>query len=322
MAAVVEIDIAEGSVGASSAKGIFAGAVCVAGVFDGVHLGHRFLIDSACALACDEGCPVVIITFDIDPDAFFAKGPMKKIMTDKVRITTLAEFDVEAVAVLRFNKELAAMQPEAFLDALFNQGLPRAIFVGENFRFGKGTNGDIYSLRSWASRFADSAPEMFALDLKLIDGKPVSSTRIRGLLSSGHMQEALELLGHPYIISGTVVHGRGQGSVFGVSTADLRIAEECMAAADGVYAAYATIEGEAGLSRYLAAVSVGIPPTFEDTAKANVEAHLLDFSGDIYGKEIRLDMRSYLRKMRKFDSTEELVSAINSDIEAVRTLLS
>lgn len=324
VAAIVDIDIAGGT---SAAQDMLASTVCAIGVFDGVHRGHRFLIDTATACAREKGARMVVVTFDVDPDEVLSEKDVKKLMSNNQRIAALAALDVDAVAVLHFNGELAALSPEDFLDALFAGGAPAAIFVGEDFRFGEGTKGDLASLRDWAARYGAAAPEISAIGLKMQDGSPITSTRIRALLGQAKLQEALGLLGHSYTIGGPVVHGRGQGTGFGVSTADLCVPEDLMAAADGVYAAFATLGREDADARptdkrYMAAVSVGIPPTFEDSAKANVEAHLLDFSGDIYGEALTLDMRAYLRPMQKFETIDDLMRTIHADIDTTRILLS
>lgn len=317
MAAIVDLDISRGSVAASDA---LSSAVCAMGVFDGVHLGHRYLIDASIQHARANGRKAVIVTFDIDPDELFLGSAAKKLMSNEARIETLSDFDADALAVLKFDAELASMEPERFLDSIFSQSAPRAIFAGEDFRFGKDAHGSLQDIGIWATEHGASGLEVCAIGLQELGGQPITSTRIRNLLADGSLDEALELLGHPYVIGGPIVHGRGQGTGFGVSTADLSVPEELMVAADGVYAAYATL-GDSEM-RHIAAVSVGIPPTFEDVAKANVEAHLLDFEGDIYGEKLMLDLRYRLRPMKKFDSVDDLLGAIRADIDETRALLS
>lgn len=318
MAEIIKVDVSDSS--ATSNK-ILESAICAIGVFDGVHLGHQFLINQAIAAAISKDCCAVIITFDIDPDEIFNGSNLKKIMTNEYRISKLAEFDVAAVVVLHFNKTFAAMSPDDFLDYIFNNAIPNGIFVGEDFRFGYRAEGDFSSLSKWASRQEGVLPSVIGVSLKEQDGEPITSTRIRKLLHSGSLDEALTLLGHPYIISGTITHGRGQGAEFGICTADLQIPEIYMIAKDGVYASYAYVIEDSSLKVYLAAVSIGIPPTFKETAKANVEAHLLDFEGDLYGKTLIIDVRHYLRPMLKFCNTDELINSIKEDIKTTRELL-
>lgn len=317
MAAIVDLDISSITDRAADA---LSSAICAIGVFDGVHLGHRYLIEKTIQEAHSSGSQATIITFDKDPDELFCGRCTKKLMSNSARIEALSHFDADAVAVLKFDEDLASMIPVDFLDAVFAGGAPKAIYVGEDFGFGKGAQGSLLDIEEWAHARGFSDFESCAVSLKTSGGEPITSTRIRSFLASAKLEEALGLLGHPYRISGPIAHGRGQGTGFGVSTADLRVLDELMAIADGVYAAYANLGDDP--KRYMAAVSIGIPPTFEETAKANVEAHLLDFEGDIYGEELTLDMRHYLRPMRKFESIDELMDAIRSDIDDTRALLS
>ena len=156
--------------------------------------------------------------------------------------------------------------------------------------------------------------DVTAHELLCLEGAPVSATRIRGLLSEGAVEEAARLLGKPWKVRGTVVSGRGEGAQMGIRTANLRIPDNLRSIGDGVYAAYAIVDGK----RYKAAVNMGVAATFADRTTSNCEAHLLDFDGDIYGHEIELEFIAWLRPMRAFDDVDELIAAIMSNIEWVR----
>ena len=145
-------------------------------------------------------------------------------------------------------------------------------------------------------------------------GRPVTATRIRGLLSEGRAREAADLLGRPYELSGLVRPGRGEGRDFGFATANLEVPPMLLAVGEGVYACYAVVEG----ARYKAAVNVGVPATFADTAKENIEVHLLDFNENIYGQDIEVEFIEWLRPMRAFESTDELIATVQSNIAWVR----
>lgn len=293
---------------------VLEGSVCAIGVFDGFHLGHKFLIDAAIEDAENFGSKCVVITFDIDPDEIFAGPEFKKIMSNEQRITALRESGVDDVLVIGFTEELASLDPDEFLSDVFGGNVPSAIHVGTDFHFGCRRSGNVESMIAWCS---GNECATVAHDLMLLDGLPVTSSRIRGLLEKGRIDDANRLLGHPYVYEGSVVSGRHAGREMGIRTANLCVPETLSILRDGVYSAYASIDGKT----YAAAVNVGIPKTFESEAKSNMEAHILDFNSDIYGCEITLSFISRLRDMVQFENERELISTINSDIENVRNSL-
>lgn len=307
MAEVREVDL-------SVPDGRFAGAVCTIGVFDGVHEGHRWIIAQALRDARARGARCIILTFDIDPDEVFGGASFRKLMSNEERICALAGAGADEVAVLPFDGTLAASEPQAFLDAVFAGGAPAALHVGSDFRFGRGAAGTVDDLAAWAG---EHGAAVHAHDLLEQDGRCISSTRVRALLERGAVAQAAELLGRPYALSGIVEHGREAGREMGIRTANLAVPERMRVLGDGVYAAYALVDG----ARYKAAVSVGVPPTFADEACADVEAHILDFEGDLYGKSLTLGFVAHLRPMQRFDETSELIAAIESDIAWVRANL-
>jgi len=311
--------------------GIFQGASCAFGVFDGVHKGHRYLLNCARETAMGEGGSFegaakpsrlsskapgnsgvsLALTFDIDPDEKFHADRLKKLMTNEQRIAALADSGVDAVVVLPFTGEFSSQEPEEFLRTTFQGFDPYALHVGFDIRFGKKAAGTIDTLREWSRH---SGTLVYAHDLESADGKPITATRIRLLLAEGRIEEAVELLGHPYTVSGSVERGRGDGGDFGFKTANLRFPSMLRTLGDGVYAAWAYVDGK----RYKAAVSVGVAPTFADKATATMEPHILDFEGDLYGQTITLEFVHWLRPMMTFDSTEELIATVMSNIAWVR----
>lgn len=291
------------------------GAVCAFGVFDGMHRGHMRLIDNALMDASRRGAECVCLTFDIDPDELFGKAGFKKLMSNRCRISALEDAGFDRVIELRFDEDFARMSPDVFLEKLFADGLPASIHVGSNMRYGHRAAGDVTTLEEWGER---NGVEVRATNLLEVDYAPVSSTRIRKLLEAGRVQEANELLGHPYAIRAKVENGRHAGREMGIRTANLFVPQEELPLCDGVYTAYANVEGDD--REYKAAVSVGVSPTFADVAKSNLEAHILDFDGDIYGKYLTLRFIARNRDMMRFESTEELVEAIEGDIAAARRL--
>lgn len=289
---------------------LFQGASCAFGVFDGVHLGHRFLLSCAQQTARDEGGLSLALTFDIDPDEVFHADRLKKLMDNETRIATLTQSGVDAVVVLPFTREFASQSPEDFLAATFNGYTPRALHVGCDFHFGSKAAGSVAELERWG---APRNTAICAHDLENSAGKPITATRIRLLLAEGRCEEAVELLGHPYTFKGTVQQGRGEGADMGFATANLLMPAMMRTLGEGVYAAWVSMDGQ----RYRSAMSVGVSPVFEG-ATATCEVHILDFGGDIYGKEIIVEPVHFLRPMIKFETVEELISTVNDNIDWVR----
>ena len=293
---------------------LFNGSSCAFGVFDGLHKGHRYLLDSAIASARDNGARSIAITFDIDPDEVFHPDRLKKLMRNADRLEALAASGVDDVAVLPFTPEFYSRNPEEFLRATFPNGAPSHMHVGEDFRFGARAAGTVDTLQSWGDCVGC---EVCAHKLVSADGKPITATRIRLLLLDCKVDEAMRLLGHPYALRETVQKGRGDGADFGFATANLQVKPHDRVLGEGVYAAYAIV----GDTRYKAAVSVGVSPTFKAQSTANMEAHIIDFSDDLVDQPITLEFVAYLRPMIKFETTEELISTVKSNIDWVRNNL-
>ena len=291
--------------------GLLAGSSCAFGVFDGLHLGHRYLLDSAIATNDAPEGRSMAITFDIDPDEVFHPDRLKKLMRNADRIDALCASGVDDVLVLPFTSELSTLNPQEFLAKTFSCGAPAHLHVGIDFRFGARAAGTVQTLEEWGSE-ADCM--IHAHDLVSADGKPITATRIRTLLLNCDVREAARLLGRPYALRETVQRGRGEGTGFGFATANLQVKPHDRVLGEGVYAAYATVDG----TRCKAAVSVGVSPTFEATSVANMEVHILDFDGDLVDRPITVEFVEHLRAMKKFDSTEELIATVTADIQWVR----
>ena len=290
--------------------GLFAGASCAIGVFDGLHVGHRYLLDRATETAQGESRSMAI-TFDIDPDEVFHPERLKKLMRNADRLDALTKSGVDDVVVIPFAEPLYKLGPEEFLALAFSDGAPAHLHVGIDFRFGAKAAGTVETLQEWGRQVGcDVHPH----HLVTSDGIPVTATRIRKLLLGCDVKEAARLMGHPYSLREIVRPGRGQGSGFGFATANLIVQPHDRVLGEGVYAAYATVDG----TRCKAAVSVGVSPTFEATSTANMEVHILDFEGDLVNQPITVEFVEHLRPMIKFDSTEELISTIKADIQWVR----
>ena len=257
------------------------------GVFDGVHLGHRAILGAAVAHARAIGSPAVACTFD--------------------RLELIAACGVAAAVVLAFTRELAAMEPEAFVkDVLVDRLDARQVVVGFNHRFGRGARGDAALLRELGARGGFGVDVIEPLT---VDGVPVSSTAIRAALGRGDLEAAVRMLGRPYTLPGKVVAGAGRGRTLGFPTANIA-PDRPVLVAPGVYAC--TVEVADQPRR--AVVNVGVRPTFDEKTLA-VEAHLLDFSGDLYGQTVRVMFRSRVREERRFSSVDALRAQIADDVE-------
>lgn len=294
---------------------IFQGASCAFGVFDGVHRGHRFLLQCAQETAAASQGRSLALTFDKDPDEVFHPDRLKKLLTNHDRLQMLAATGVDAVVVLPFTPDFAALNPREFLEKTFGGHVPAYLHVGFDFHFGARARGSVAELEEWATCFGT---HIDAHDLKNDEGAPITATRIRLLLDATDIEEANHLLGRPYYLRETVLPGRGEGRDMGFHTANLSPTFPFRVLGEGVYAAYVTVQE----TRYRAAVSVGVSPVFAGRATASCEVHILDFSGNLYGEEIKVEFIEFLRPMIKFETTEELIATVMGNIAYVREHLS
>ena len=292
---------APSSEGAKSDRTIYA-----LGFFDGVHLGHQALVNACDQLARDSGCQVGVVTFDTHPARFVAHQAPPLINTLKERKRLLA---VEHFLVLPFNEELMHMPWQAFLEDLIEKGA--AGFVcGDDFRFGYKGQGNAQKLAQFCR---ERNMPYDVVSEQTIDGVRVSSTYIRSLIEDGNMETAAKFLGHPHILSGTVVQGRQLGRTIGIPTANLLIPKDVVVPRLGVYACTCWMDGK----RYMAVTNIGSRPTV-DGHQVRAESWLLDFAGDLYGKELTLEFYKFLRPERKFPSLEELRAEILKNGEETR----
>ena len=283
------------------------------GVFDGVHLAHRAILGTAVARARAGALSALACTFDRHPAEILQpdRAPVPITTLDE-RLGLIAETGVDATVVLSFTRELAAVEPEAFVkDMLLSRLRAREIIVGFNHRFGRGARGDARLLEGLAERLGFQAHVVPPLE---VDGVPVSSTEIRTALQRGDVQGAARFLGRPYGITGTVTAGAGRGRSLGFPTANIE-ADRPLLVPRGVYLGRVSVDGRPRP----AVVNVGVRPTFGETTLA-IEAHLLDFSGDLYGRPIRLEFLARLRDEMRFGSVDELRNQIARDIARAREM--
>jgi riboflavin kinase/FMN adenylyltransferase len=288
------------------------------GTFDGVHVGHRAVIGRAVGLARERGFTSAVLTFDRHPLEVVAPRRVPRLLTplaDKMRL--IAELQPDELVVLPFDHVLAALTAEEFCRRLLGDALDaRVVVVGENFNFGAGGAGDAALLRACGlQRGYDTVVEPLVTE----HGKTISSTRIRKLLHDGELEEVREILGRPPSATGRVVPGAKRGRTLGVPTANIEVQAGTIFPGRGVYAARARVRG----TWYRAAVNIGHNPTFRrhaETTSVSIEAYLLDFHGDIYDHDIRVDFLHKIRDEQRFDSIEALVAQMQDDIRQTAEL--
>jgi riboflavin kinase/FMN adenylyltransferase len=289
--------------------------VIALGTFDGVHRGHRSMLDLARAAAVDDGRPVVAATFDPHPRAVVAGGAPPLLCTVDERVARMLDAGADRVEVVPFTEAFSKLTPAEFVDSwLVDRLHAAAVVVGHNFRFGHRAAGDVDLLRELC---AAHDIEVVTCDL-LVDGdQPVSSSRIRRLLAGGEVTLAWQLLGFPYDITAVVEHGARRGRELGMPTANLGVPSTRLVPADGVYGGTATLAGES----WPAATSVGTNPQFtSDQAHPprTVEVHLIGYDGpDFYGEQLHVTFEERIRGQRTFDSLDELIERMQVDLREV-----
>ncbi len=301
----------------------FGPSVVAIGKFDGVHAGHRAVIERAQVDAASRDASVVAVTFDRNPLALLRPElcpPSLIGVTQKVRL--LAETGVDAVMVLTFDQALAALSPAQFVANVLRPLRTRSVLVGRDFRFGAGGAGTPETL---AELGRDEGFHVEVVDdVRAVDeGRRVSSTWIRELMAEGDVERAARLLGRLPSVWGEVVHGLKRGRELGYPTANLSPALEGFLPADGVYAGW-LVDEDAGLrpgARYPAAISVGTNPTFDDVPVRQVEAYVLDETLDLYGHHVEVEFAHRVRPMVAFDGVEALMAQMADDVANVRAAL-
>ncbi len=291
------------------------GAVVALGNFDGVHLGHQRVLSRAVEVGWEQGNKVVAATFDPHPRAILRPGTEPKLLTTlELREEALTECGADEVHVIRFDRKLSNKSPEEFVaDILIGKLEAGVVVVGENFRFGYKAAGDVENLRLLMEERGGTA---YAVPIKDANGEEeINSTRIRELISAGEMSYAAKLLGRPYLLRGEVVVGDKRGRTIGFPTANVASDTAALVPAHGVYAGFVRVESR----EYAACTNVGVAPTF-DRDESRVEAYLLDFEGDLYGKTVDVSFTDRIRGEKRFSGIEELKQQIAQDVEEARRI--
>lgn len=293
-------------------------AVVTLGVFDGVHLGHRHVVAETLRAAATRSSEPVALVFSPHPDEVIRPGTrVPRLLPPSVTLERLRDAGIRPVAI-RFDDDVRSLAPEAFLDALAPAIELRAITMTPDSAFGRGRAGTLDRVRQIG---AERGFEAIGVTPALVDESPVSSSRIRGLLSSGAVEAAAGLLDAAPLLRGTVVHGDRRGRELGFPTANLAFAYEPALPQLGIYLGRVSVPDRGVGPGHPALVSVGVRPTFEATERVLVEAFLLDWSGDLYDAELELELVHRLREERRFESAEALVEQMRRDEAQARRLL-
>ena len=288
------------------------GCVATIGNFDGVHLGHQRVLRQVKLQAIMQGLPAVVILFEPQPLEFFAKdqGP-RRITRLREKLRLLEEHGIDRVLCLRFDARLLALTANDFIDQLLVSGLAVSHFVvGDDFRFGQGRTGDFALLQEAGAQHQFEVQNTETCEL---DGERVSSTRIRSALDEYDLAAVERFIGRPFTISGKVAYGQQLGRKLGVPTANIRL-QKPRPALQGVYATW--VHGL--LDQPIASIAnIGYRPTVAGV-QPQLEVHLFDFSGDIYGKNISVEVCEFIRTEQKFDGLEQLQAQIKKDMQVAR----
>lgn len=298
---------------------LYGPSVITIGAFDGVHRGHKTLLEELRRQATIYKCPSVVITFDRHPAEIVRPESAPKLLTTlEQKLELLGESGyIDICAIQRFDEETRNESAEDFVRSVL-VGLFQAqlVIIGSDFHFGHQRRGNVTLLEEMGTSLGF---QVEAFELVTDAAEVVSSTRIRKLIAAGDVATAAVLLERPYELRGTVVRGDGRGRTIGFPTANLDIGERQLLPSDGIYAGIAICAD--GVTRPTA-ISVGKRPTFHsDATQSLVEAHLLDFDADIYDQELRVQFQQWLRGEEKFDSVEDLVSQIKRDVASTRKIV-
>ena len=283
------------------------------GYFDGVHLGHKALLDACRKLAEKASCQWGVVTFLGHPDTLVQGKAPGLINTDRDRKKLLCQLHTDTILELPFDEQLMAMPWQDFLSMLVKEQHAAGFVCGSDFRFGKGGQGNAQLLEDYCRQKQLSC---CTVEQQYLDDVRISSTHIRNLLEQGNLGDANRFLGHPHFLSGTVVTGKQLGRTIGVPTANLLYPSELVKLPYGVYACRVETEGKA----YAAVTNIGTRPTVSGEG-VTVESWLLDFSGELYGKELEISFLEYLRPEYKFPNLSELQKQIQKDKKIVENVI-
>ena len=295
--------------------------VLTIGAYDGLHQGHQAVIAQVRALAAERGSRSAVVTFDRHPATVVRPESAPKLLTDHdQRLELLEATGIDAAVVLPFTQEMADESPLAFIERVLVKCLhAECVVVGDDFHFGRHREGNVALLREIGETYGFEVEPVVLVGRADGVDEPVSSTAIRRALAGGNVTLAAEMLGRPFEARGVVVQGDQRGRLLGFPTANVEVSNRVCLPADGVYAGiYERPDG----SRHPCAINLGRRPTFYEHADSSLlEAHLLDFEGDLYGEQARVQFVDFLRSERKFDGIDALVEQLKHDVEHARRIV-
>ncbi len=287
--------------------------VVAIGNFDGAHIGHQAIFRLAAELGAEHGVEHAALTFDPHPVRYFRRDAEPfRLTPSQQRAELLLSYGLDAVVELAFGDELSALEPATFVDTILVDGLgARAVVVGEDFAFGKGRAGSTDDLKALCD---DRGIETVVCDHLEANGESISSTRVRDAIANGRMEVSTDLLGRPYRIQGMVVEGDQRGRALGFPTANIATSNRVLPP-NGVYATTLHVAGKTGLPSI---TNIGVRPTFGGD-DVTVECFVLDHEGelDLYDREVRLDIWTFVREERAFDAPDGLIRQIQKDVAQV-----
>jgi len=284
------------------------------GIFDGVHLGHKYLVSKLLEEARQKDLLSGVVTFRQHPEELLSPRTRLPFLTDiEERFNLLKNEGVDVIIPLSFTAELARLSARRFAGLLQKHLRMRGLVIGSDFALGKGREGDTNTLQKLGKSMNFSVTVVPPL---VINGEVVSSTTIRKALADGDMRKVCEMAGRPFSLQGKVVTGAGRGEGLGFPTANLDISSEHALPPDGVYAGWAYIDGKS----YQSMANIGKNPTFGG-GERTVEAYIVDYQGDLYGRELKIDFIARLRDEKKFDTVDELKEQVARDVRQGRAIL-
>lgn len=282
------------------------------GFFDCIHRGHRLLVQTACDYACEhKGVQSALFTFSNDPSELLSR--QKQIYSFEDRAVALEALGLENLIYTDFDSEFAHLKPLEFLELLVSSLNIKAIIVGSDYTFGKCAEGDVSLLSEFCKKHNIN---LIVKDFEQYDGKKISTSKLKDLVREGNIEVLNKLLSEPYFITGQVEHSRHVGTKLGFPTANIRIPDSRMPLASGVYATVLHTDGK----QYISMTNVGAKPTF-NIDSYSVEAFLLDFDGDLYGKTVKLSFVARIRDIIRFSSPDTLKQQLEKDESYVRKLI-
>lgn len=285
------------------------GTAVALGKFDGFHLGHMLLVEEVKRLQ-DMGYTGVIFTFDMRKNSVFDVNDMQNIIASDEKYELAKETSADVLVEYPFDDEFAGMSPEQFIKNILVDMLHvKYVIAGEDYRFGKNRAGDIDTLKSLENKYGYT---IISVEKKKIGDITVSSSYIRGLIAKGKVREAAEFLGRPYLMTGTVVHGKELGRTIQIPTANILPQKGKIYPASGVYTSKTTFsDGRA----FYGITNIGENPTVSDKRRVTIETHIFEFDEEIYGEQIKVELLDFIRFEKKFADISELKKQMDADID-------